>query len=117
MENFKILKGYNAPREDLKTFYISAIGSILEYGTKIWPGSLTVEQSKGIERIQRRGMKIICPEKTYEQALIECGMEALENRRGMCIKLINDMKGLIHKLSELLPPIYSWSCMGERHET
>ena len=26
-------------------------------------------------------MKIICPEKTYEQALIECGMETLENRR------------------------------------
>ena len=104
MENLKILKGYNAPREDLKTFYISAIGSILEYGTKIWHGSLTEEQSKDIERIQRRGMKIICPEKTYEQALIECGME-LENRREkMCIKLINDMKGLIHKLNEMLPP-------------
>ena len=45
----KILKGYNAPREDLKTFYISAIRSILEYGTKIWHGSLTEEQSKDIE--------------------------------------------------------------------
>ena len=46
-------------------------------------------------------MKIICPEKTYEQALIECGMETLENRREkMCIKLINDMKDL----NELLPP-------------
>ena len=75
MENLKILKGHNAPREDLKTSYISAIGSILEYGTKIWHGSLTEEQSKDIEQIQRRGMKIICPEKTYEQALIECGME------------------------------------------
>ena len=38
-------------------------------------------------------MKIIRPEKTYEQALIECGMETLENRREkMCIKLINDMQ-------------------------
>ena len=101
----KILKGYNAPREDLKTFYISAIGSILEYGTKIWHGSLTEEQSKDIERIQRRGMKIICPGKTYEQALIVvCGMETLENRREkMCIKLINNMKDLVHKLNELLP--------------
>ena len=106
VENLKILKGYNAPREDLKTFYcISAIGSILEYGTKIWHGSLTEEQSKDIERIQRRGMKIRCPEKTDEQALIECGMETLENRREkMCIKLINGMKGLIHKLNKLLPP-------------
>ena len=66
---------------------------------------MTEQQSKDIERIQRRGMKIICPEKTYEQALIECGMETLENRREkMCIKLINDMKGLMHKLNELLPP-------------
>ena len=67
---------------------------------------MTKEQSKDIERIQRCGMKIlICPEKTYEQALIECGMETLENRREkMCIKLINDMKDLIHKLNELLPP-------------
>ena len=66
---------------------------------------MTEEQSKNIERIQRRGMKIICPEKTYEQASIECGMETLKNRgEKMCIKLINDMKGLIHKLNELLPP-------------
>ena len=100
----KILKGYNAPGEDLKTFYISAIRSILEYGTKIWHGSLTEEQFKDIERIQRRAVKIICAEKTYEQALIECGIETLENRREkMCIKLINDMKDLIHKLNELLP--------------
>ena len=106
----KILKGYNAPREDLKTFYISAIRSILQYGTKIWHGSLTEEQSKDIERIQRCGMKIICPEKTYQQALIECGMETLENRREkMCMKLINDMKGLIGP--------YTWSCTGERYET
>ena len=60
----KILEGYNAPRENLKTFYTSAIRSILEYGTKIWHWSLTEEQSKDIERIQRRGMKTICPEKT-----------------------------------------------------
>ena len=32
-------------------------------------------------------------------------METLENRtEKMCIKLINDMKGLIHKLNKLLPP-------------
>ena len=45
----KILKGYNAPRENLKTFYISAIRSILEYGTKIWHGSLTVEQLQPLQ--------------------------------------------------------------------
>ena len=33
---------------------------------------------------------------------LECGME--NRREKMCIKLINDMKDLIHKLNELLPP-------------
>ena len=50
-------------------------------------------------------MKIICPGKTYKQALSECGMETLENQREkVCVKLINNMKDLIHKLNELLPP-------------
>ena len=100
----KILKGYNAPREDMKTFYLSAIRSILEYGTKIWHGILTEEQSKDIERIQRRGMKIIWTED------LRTGIDWMwyrnfgKSKRKMCIKLINDMKGLIHKLIELLPP-------------
>ena len=76
-------------------------------------------------------MKTICPGKTYEQALIECGMETLENlKEKMSIKLINDMKDLIHKLNELLPPtvghvrerdtrlnrnkFYNFKCITER---
>ena len=62
----KTLKGYSAPPADLKIFYISAIRSIVEHGAQIWHGGLTQEQSKDIERIQRRAMKIICPGKTYE---------------------------------------------------
>ena len=54
-------------------------------------------------------MKIICPEKTYEQALIECGME-LENRREkMCIKLINDMKRDVIQIK-----FYNFKCRTER---
>ena len=86
----KILKGYNAPREDLKTFYISAI----KINPGIWDQNLAWEFDR--ETIQGH---------RDEQALIECGMGTLENRREkMCIKLINDMKDLIHKLNELLPP-------------
>ena len=102
----KTLKGYNAPREDLKIFYISAIRSIVEFGAQIWHGGLTQEQSKDIERIQRRAMKIICPRKTYKQALTECGLHTLEYRRDiMCVNLIKDMKQPTHKLNDLLPPI------------
>ena len=97
----KILKGYNAPGEDLKTFYISAIRSILEYGTKIFDRGTIQGHRANPKAWDENNM----PWKDYEQALIECGMETLENRREkMCIKLINDMKDLIHKLNELLPP-------------
>ena len=50
-------------------------------------------------------------------------METLENgREKMCIKLINDMKDLVHKLNELLPPTVghvrerdtSFKCRTER---
>ncbi len=93
----KILKGYNALREDLKTFYVSMIISVVEYGAQIWHGGLTEEQCKDIERIQKRAMKIICPGMTYEQALIECSMETLVNRKEvMCIKLMKDMKEPTH---------------------
>jgi hypothetical protein len=62
-----------------------------EYAAQIWHGSLTEEQSIDIERIQKRAMKIICPGKTYELALIKCGIKTLENRREtMCINLIKD---------------------------
>ena len=77
---------------------------------------MTEEQSKDKERNQKRVMKIICPRKTYEQALIECGMETLENRREkMSIKLIKVMKNPMHKFDDLLPPIVL-SDKGKRHE-
>ena len=47
-------------------------------------------------------MKIICPRKTYKQALTECGLHTLEYRRDiMCVNLIKDMKQPTHKLNDL----------------
>ena len=56
-----------------------------------------------IERIEKRAMKIICPGKTYEPALIECGITTLKNRREtVCINLITDMNETLPKLNGLL---------------
>ena len=49
-------------QDALKRFYIAAVRSAVEYGAQVWNGNLTKEQVKDIERIQKRAMKIICPE-------------------------------------------------------
>ena len=62
-----------------------------------------------IARIEKRVMKIICPGKTYEPALIECGIKTLkiEEKLCMCINLIKNMNEPLHKLNGLLPPMVS----------
>ena len=45
----KILRNYNAPMEDLKSFHTSVIRSTLEYCAHIWHGNLTHEQTRDIQ--------------------------------------------------------------------
>ena len=101
----KILKNYNAPMEDLKSFYTSVIRSTLEYRAHIWHGNLTREQTRDIERIQKRALRIILPGLSYEEALVECNLKTLKGRREvMCINLIKTLLVPCHKLHDLLPP-------------
>ena len=100
----KILKSYKAPKEALKRFYIAVVRSAVEYGAQVWSGNLTKEQVKDIERIQKRAMKIICPELDYHQALAELNIKSLADRRDtLCIQLIKDMSNPEHRLHHLLP--------------
>ena len=41
----KILKNYDACKDDLKSFYCAVIRSTLEYGAQVWHGNLTQDQS------------------------------------------------------------------------
>ena len=76
-------------------------------------------------------MKIICRKKTYEQALIDCGIDTLQNRRKTMRKnFIKEMKEPMQKLNDLLPPsvgqirerdtrldrnkVYDFKCRTER---
>ena len=76
-----VLKSYLAP--DLNAFYTSVIRSVLEYGAHVWHGGLTGEQCQDIERIQRRALRIIYPEMTYDEALFWCGIKTLGSRRAI----------------------------------
>ena len=63
----KVLKSYNAPVQDLKLFYTSVIRSILEYCAQVWHGNLTKDQSRDLERIQKRAVRIIFPGLTFDE--------------------------------------------------
>ncbi len=101
----KVLKKYNAPIEDFKAFYTSVIRSTLEYCAYIWHANLTYQQTREIERVQKRAVRIILPELSYEEALEKCNLKTLEGRReDMCITLVMTLRDPGHKLHELLPP-------------
>ena len=47
----------------------------------MWHAGLTKAQSNDIDGVQKRCLKIICPELSYNEALFVTGLEALTERR------------------------------------
>ena len=86
---FKVLKSYGASTSDMKDFYVAVIRPTFEYGAQVWNGGITKDQSKEIERIQKRALKIIYMEDDYDQCLQTTKLTSLKERRDqLCIQLI-----------------------------
>ena len=58
----KQLKRSGAGPEDLLFFYVAVIRPALEYAWPVWLSSLSVAQTKALESLQQRAMKIIFPD-------------------------------------------------------
>ena len=79
---------FGAPLEDLKTIYVLFIRSILEQSATVWHSSLSEENIKDLERVQKSAIRIILKEKYkgYKQSLAMIGSEDLETRRkNLCL--------------------------------
>ena len=105
----KQLKRSGLSDNDLKCFYIASIRSILEYACQVFHYGLPEYLSDQIERIQKRALRIICPDLSYSEAIEELDMETLKTRRkGLCTKvfksIVNDKH---HKIHHLLPTKHS----------
>ena len=74
---------FGASREDLKQIYITFIRSQLEQSCVVWNSSLSEKNCSDLERVQKSAIKIIMGQhyKSYEDSLLELGMESLEVRR------------------------------------
>ena len=98
------LKRAGLSNNDLVKYYMSVIRSILEYGCAVWHNGLTKDDNNDLESIQRRSLKIIFPDLTYQQALSRCGLVPLEERRvQICRKTFRCMSKSDNKLNYLLP--------------
>ena len=79
--------------KDIITVYCSIIRSVLEYCCQIWHPGLTLQQSNELESIQKRCLRTIYPDLSYNSALRLSGLEKLSFRRERLVKdLFNQMK-------------------------
>ena len=100
------LKYVVIPHDDLIDVYNLYIRSILEYCSVVWHSTLTVQQNKDIENVQKLCMKIILGSeyKNYPQALQTCNLEELRKRReSRCLKF--GLKSLLHPIHSQLFPV------------
>ena len=102
----KQLKKSGLDINDLKCFYVAPIRSILEYACQVFHYGLPQYLSDAIERIQRRALRIIHPDISYQAALDKLNMVTLwERREKLCTELFNSVvNDENHKLHNLLPP-------------
>ena len=53
----------------MKIFHIAVIRPTLKYWVQVWNGGITKDQSKEIEQIQKRALKIIYKKDDYDKCL------------------------------------------------
>ena len=64
------------------------------------------ESEEGIERIQKRALRIICPHISYRSALEASDLPLLSQRRSdLCQVYFNKLLNPEHKLNSLIPNI------------
>ena len=80
---------FAVPREDLVNIYVLYIRSILEQSCRVWHGSLSLENFRNLERVQKNALKIILQDDymSYSNALETTGYSTLfERRTQLCLK-------------------------------
>jgi len=106
--NKRIFCIYNLARariceSDITQVCISIFRSVLEYACPVWHPGLSKAQANGIERVQKRCLRIIYPERTYTEALLISGLDISQSRRDNITRdLFREIKDENHILHSLL---------------
>ena len=99
------LKRAQVNSKELVLFYLTCIRSVKEYACALFHCSLPQYLSVDLERCQKRALRIIFPNKEYDEALACTGLISLHERReDIATKLFSNVLVPGHKLHKLLPP-------------
>ena len=77
----RLLKRANADAKTLSTVHTTVIRPVLEYACQVWHFNILGYLSKGIERVQRRALRIILPELSNTEARELINIPLLKARR------------------------------------
>ena len=86
--------------------YFSLVRSVLEYCWVTWATSIAAYLNDKIERVQKRPLRILFPEKHYSDALSCANVTRLDARReGLCLKGWHNIQAVPDpRRHHLLPP-------------
>ena len=97
------LKRAQVNSKELVLFYLTCIRSIMEYACALFHCSLPQYLSVDLERCQKRALRIIFPNKEYDEALACTGLISLHERReNIATKLFSNVLVPGRKLHKLL---------------
>ena len=105
----RLLKRAGIMPEDMLKVYTDNIRSVLEYAAQVWK-DIPAYLSDAIESIQRRALRIIFPNSSYQQALDQANLTSLADRRiFICKRLLADMRNESTSISFLAPQVMTRS--------
>ena len=94
------MKWAGVPMPDIVMMYCVKIRPVLEYACQVWHPGLKDYLTHDIERIQKRALWVIFPQKSYEDALKQSNLITLSARREkLCTDFCRDMKKVITNLT------------------
>ena len=98
------LKRASMSSDDLLYYYQSVVRPVTEYTCVVWHTSLTQEQTKQLESIQKRAMKIIFGTSSGDLSRALVTLPSLAERRERLTKrFFSDMSNKTNCLHEILP--------------
>ena len=102
----KQLNRAKVPAKDMPLFCTTCIRPVLEYECPVFHHSFPQYLYNEMERLQKRALRIIQPDLSYDEALVALDITSLYGRRKALSNALFDqiVRDQSHKLHDLLPP-------------